>query len=49
MPSSTAVLVTFVGGDSTHIIYEKSDAEIVALCMESLRALFTGEVGIIMC
>jgi len=36
--------VAFLSGDAANIIFEKSDEEIVEMCVESLHKLFPEEV-----
>ena len=36
--------MAFLSGDAANIIFEKSDEEIVNMCIESLRKLFPEEV-----
>ena len=37
-------LVAFLSGDAVNIILDKTDEEIVSMCVESLRKLFPEEV-----
>ena len=40
------VLVSFLSAESARVVRGKSDAEIIDLCVESLRKLFPQEVSI---
>jgi len=44
--TTDGVLVTFLSGDAAHIVHEKSDEEIVELCVASLKNMFPEQVSL---